>query len=120
MTAWDDWQYYLGDWRSISEEEPGAGVGGFRFDFDLQGQILMRMNFAEYPASEEKPAYHHEYLMIIYRETEGQFRATYLDNEGHSIHYRTEFSNDINTLTFIGDIQPSAPRFRFTYQKIEN
>ncbi len=117
MTNWDDWQYYLGEWIGEGTGEPGEGVGGFRFDFDLQGQILIRRNFAEYPPSAEKAAYRHDDLMIIYRETEGTFRAMYWDNEGHVIHYTVEFSKDKNTLTFIGDVQPSAPRFRFTYQK---
>lgn len=120
MTTWDDWQYYLDEWIGQGTGEPGEGVGGFRFDLDLQGQILMRRNFAEYPASDGKPAYRHDDLMIIYREPDGSSRATYWDNEGHIIHYGAEFSNDKNTLTFIGDIQPSAPRFRFTYQKMGN
>jgi hypothetical protein len=120
MTNWDDWQYYLGEWIGQGAGEPGEGNGGFRFYFDLQDQILVRKNFAEYPASEEKPAYRHDDLMVIYREPERSFRATYWDNEGHVIHYTAEFSQDKNTLTFIGDIQLSAPRFRFTYKKMGN
>lgn len=120
MTNWDDWQYYLGEWIGEGTGEPGEGVGGFRFDFDLQGQILVRRNFAEYLATEEKPAYRHDDLMVIYRESDGPFRATYWDNEGHVIYYTAEFSEDKNILTFLGDIHPFAPRFRFTYKKLDS
>jgi len=120
MTNWNDWQYYLGEWIGKGRGEPGEGSGGFHFYFDLQQQILIRKNFAKYPAHEEKPAYRHDDLMVIHRQAEGLFRATYWDNEGHVIHYTAEFSEDKNNLTLLGDIQPSAPRFRFTYKKIGN
>ncbi len=120
MTNWDDWQYYLGEWIGDGTGEPGEGSGGFSFYFDLQNQILIRKNFAEYPATEEKPAYRHDDLMVIYREPEGPFRAMYWDNEGHIIYYIAKFSEDKNTLTFIGDILESAPRFRFIYKKIDS
>jgi hypothetical protein len=118
MKNWDDWPYYLGEWTGEGTGESGEGSGGFRFDFELQGQILIRRNFADYPASVERPAYRHDDLMIIYGESEGPSRAIYWDNEGHVIHYTAEFSRDKNVLTFLGDIQPSVPRFRFTYEKM--
>lgn len=120
MSDWEDWNYYLGEWTGDGEGEPGEGSGGFRFDFDLQGHILVRKNFAEYLATEKMPAYRHDDLMIIYRDPEQGFRATYWDNEGHIIYYTAEFSQDKNILTFLGDIIPSAPRFRFIYNKVNN
>ncbi len=117
MANWDDWQYYLGEWIGEGTGEPGEGSGGFQFYFDLQNQILIRKNFAEYPATQEKPAYRHDDLMVIYCESDESIRAIYWDNEGHIIHYAVEFSQNKNALTFLGDIQPSAPRFRFTYEK---
>jgi hypothetical protein len=117
---WEDWNYFLGEWTGEGEGAPGQGSGGFRFDFDLQGQILLRRNFAEYPATAEKPAYRHDDLMIIYRDPAQGFRAMYWDNEGHIIFYAAEFSQDKNKLTLLGDIMPSAPRFRFTYQKVND
>lgn len=120
MSAWEEWNYFLGEWTGEGTGEPGEGRGGFRFDFDLHGKILVRRNFAEYPATAEMPAYRHDDLMIVYQDPQQRFRATYWDNEGHIIHYAAEFSQDKNTLTFLGDIEPSAPRFRFTYQKMGN
>ena len=120
MTNWDGWQYFLGEWIGAGTGEPGEGSGEFNFYFDLQTQILIRKSFAEYPASAEKPAYRHDDLMVIYRDSKGLFHATYWDNEGHIIHYTAKFSRDKNTLTFISDIEPAAPRFRFTYKKMRS
>lgn len=117
MSNWEDWQFDLGEWTGEGRGEPGEGSGGFRFDLDLQGQILVRRNFAEYPATTEKSAYRHDDLMIIYHDLQHGFRATYWDNEGHIIIYTAQFSQDKNTLIFLGDSVPSAPRFRFTYRK---
>lgn len=118
MINWNDWQYFLGEWMGEGSGESGKGSGGFHFEFDLQNRILVRKNFAEYPPSKGKPAYRHDDLIVIYQEPEEPFRATYWDNEGHVIHYTVEFSQDKNSLIFLGDILPSAPRFRFTYTKM--
>lgn len=120
MPSWEDWNYYLGEWTGEGGGQPGEGSGGFRFDLDLQGQILVRRNFAEYPAIAEKPAYRHDDLMIIYRDSQNGFRATYWDNEGHIITYTAEFSQDKNILTFLGDTVPTTVRFRFTYNKVND
>lgn len=120
MTNWDGWQYFLGEWISEGIGEAGECSGEFNFYFDFQAQILVRKNFAEYPAREGKPAYRHDDLMVIYRDAEESFRATYRDNEGQVIQYTAEFSADKSALTFISDIQPSAPRFRLAYKKMGN
>lgn len=119
MNNWSDWQFYLGEWVGIGSGQPGEGSGGFSFAFDLQGQILVRRNYAEYPAQDDKPAYRHDDLMIIYQEAEADFRANYFDNEGHVIHYTVKFSPDQRRLIFVSDILPAVPRFRFTYEKLD-
>ena len=120
MFHWEDWNYFLGEWIGEGTGEPGEGRGGFRFDFDLQGQILVRRNFAEYPATAEQPSYRHDDLMIIFQDPQQRFRATYWDNEGHIIRYTVEFSQDKNILIFLGDTIPTAPRFRFTYNRLDD
>ncbi len=120
MADWHAWQFFIGDWVGAGSGQPGEGSGGFRFAFDLQGQILVRRNYAEYPATLEKPAYRHDDLMIIYPESENHFRADYFDNEGHVIHYAIEFSADNSRLIFVSEVLPSAPRFRFTYETLSD
>ena len=85
---------------------------------DLQGKVLVRKNFAEYPPTGGKPALRHEDLMIVYRE-EGspELQAIYFDNEGHVIYYSPQFSPDKKSLTFLSVGRPGTARFRLTYTK---
>src|SRR5262249_30403287 len=63
---WAAWEAFLGDWEGAGSGGPGEGRGEFSFAPELQGAVLVRRNFAEYPASKDKPAYHHDDLMVIY------------------------------------------------------
>jgi hypothetical protein len=118
---WDGFRFLLGEWVGEGAGAPVEATGGFSFSFDLEGKILVRRNRADYPATKDKPAYSHTDLMVIYQEPEGQAtRAIYFDNEGHIIHYAVSLSKDQMTLTFLSDPSPSAPRFRFTYNKARN
>jgi hypothetical protein len=117
---WSPWQFLLGEWVGEGGgNQPGQGAGSCIFHLDLQNRVLMRKNHSEFPASKERPAFSHDDLMIIYQEA-GQTKAVYFDNEGHVINYTAEFSSDQNTLTFVSDIQPTAPRFRLIYIKSPN
>ena len=67
----DDWgaiQYLVGNWTGEGGGVPGQGVGGFSFQPDLHGKILVRKSRAEYPATKDRPAFEHDDLMIVYRE----------------------------------------------------
>ncbi|MFB3922395.1 MAG: hypothetical protein ACE145_11775 [Terriglobia bacterium] len=115
---WDPWRFLLGEWVGEGEGQPGQGIGKFSFALDLQGRILVRKNRADYPATRERPAYSHEDLMVIYQgPSPSSTRAIYFDNEGHVIQYRVTVSTDGNSVTFLSDPSPSAPRFRLTYTK---
>src|SRR6266404_247911 len=87
----DDWgplQFLVGQWTGEGGGEPGQGSGSFSFTPDLQGKILVRKNFAEYPPSNGKPAYRHDDLMVIYRDGPSrQLRAIYFDSAEHTIEY---------------------------------
>lgn len=113
---WDSWDFLLGEWTGEGGGDPGKGVGGFSFYYDLQKTILIRKNYSEYPATENKPAFRHDDFMVIYQENKST-RATYWDNEGHVINYTVEFTEDTNSVIFISDIIPSSPRFRLIYTK---
>jgi hypothetical protein len=118
---WEAFRFLLGDWTGEGTGTPGEATGGFSFSFDLEGKILIRKSRADYPATKDKPAYSHTDLMVIYQEPDGKAtRAIYFDNEGHVIHYEVSLSKDQTTLTFLSDASPSAPRFRFTYNKAKN
>ncbi len=117
---WDSWRFLLGEWVGEGGgSQPGQGAGGCSFYLALQDCILVRKNHSEFPATKDRPAYSHDDVTIIYQ-VPGKTQAIYFDNEGHVINYSAEFSADKNTLTFVSDIQPSAPRFRLTYIKAAN
>ncbi|MCX6151106.1 MAG: hypothetical protein NTX22_11310 [Ignavibacteriales bacterium] len=118
-TNWDSWMFLLGDWVGEGGGGPGQGGGEFSFSYDLQRRVLIRKNFAEYPAAEDRPAFRHDDLMIIFQESD-ETKAIYFDNEGHVINYTVSFSGDKDTITFLGEVKPSAPTFRLSYIKVKN
>jgi len=114
----DPFRFLLGEWVGEGSGKPGEATGGFSFSFDLEKKILVRRNYANYPATKDKPAYSHTDLMIIYQEAASNAtRAIYFDNEGHVINYAVAFSSDNTRLVFTSEPSASAPRFRFTYCK---
>lgn len=118
---WDAFRFLLGDWVGEGTGAPGEATGGFSFSFDLEGKILVRRNRADYPATKDRPAFSHTDLMVIYHEPDGQtVRAIYFDNEGHVINYNVGMAQDQTSVTFLSDPSPSAPRFRFTYNKAKS
>jgi hypothetical protein len=112
--AADDWgpaQFLVGKWMGEGSGEPGKGTGSFSFTPDLQGKVLVRKSFAEYPAANGRPASRHDDLMIVYRDDAGKLRATYFDSEGHVIQYAVNSSGD--GVAFVSD--GPGPRYRLTY-----
>ena len=115
---WDAWQFLLGEWIGEGGGTPGQGGGGMTFHFDLQGQVLLRLNHMDFLATPERPAFAHDDLTVIYPQPDGAMRAIYFDNEGHVIPYSVTSTAD--TIILVSDPEPSAPRFRTTYLKGEN
>ncbi len=114
---WNAWKFLLGEWVGEGTGSPGEGTGGFTFALDLGNRILVRKNFAEYPATKDRPAFRHDDLMIVYQESGNPTRAEYFDNEGHVIHYVVSFSADSNSVVFVSDASSSEPRYRLTNTK---
>jgi hypothetical protein len=111
---WAAWQPFLGTWVGGGSGQPGQGAGEFTFAPELQGAVLVRHNYAKYPATGDKPAYRHDDLMVIHAEGEST-RADYWDNEGHVIHYMVDVS--AGKLVFVSDGAQPGPRYRLTYVK---
>jgi len=114
--AWASFEYLIGDWVGEGEGQPGQGTGGFTFLPDLQDHILVRKSFAAYPATKDRPAFRHDDLIVVYKDSESlPPRAVYFDSEGHVIHYSVTVSADHKTVEFVSDTLPSSPRYRLTY-----
>ena len=114
--GWGRYEFLLGEWVGEGEGQPGLGEGQFSFQLDLQKHVLVRKNYAVYPAANGRPAFRHDDLMVIYRESDGAPpKAIYFDSEGHVIRYSVTTSSDQKTIQFISDVLPSTPRYRLTY-----
>ncbi len=111
---WGPAQFLIGNWAGEGGGQPGKGGGAFSFAPDLQGKILVRKSFAEYPPANGRPAARHEDLTIVFRdETTHDLRATYFDSEEHVIHYSVKPVE--GGVIFVSEGAPSNPRFRLTY-----
>jgi hypothetical protein len=111
---WGPAQFLTGHWIGEGSGQPGKGTGAFSFTPDLQGKVLVRKSFAEYPPADGKPASRHDDLTVIYRdEPTRELRATYFDSEGHVIRYT--LSPVEKGVVFVSDAAPDQPRYRLTY-----
>lgn len=111
-------QFLLGDWVAEGGGAPGQATGKFSFTADLQGAVIIRKSYAEYPATKDKPAYRHDDLMVLYADAaSNQPRAIFFDNEGHTINYSIRAADDGSSIEFLSEPQGASPRFRLTYQK---
>lgn len=112
---WGPLEFLVGHWTGEgATADQGSGAGAFSFTPDLQGKVLLRKNFAEYPQANGRPAYRHDDLMIIYHDGSAHdLRAIYFDNEEHIIHYAVRSSG--NSAVFLSEGSPDAPHFRLTY-----
>ncbi len=116
---WADFRFLMGAW--VSAGKPEEGSGSFTLEPDLGGKVLVRRNVAHLPPAPGRRGGKHEDLMVIYREPGAkQVRASYFDNEGHTIDYSVSALPDAKGLVFVSSPQPSAPRFRLTYTKGED
>jgi len=113
---WSLFQFLIGEWLGEGSGKPGETIGSSIFSFDLQNKVLIRKSYADYPAANNRPSFRHDDLMIVYQEKKS-IKAIYFDNEGHVINYSVSLSQDLNTITFVSDINPTVPRFRFVYTK---
>lgn len=112
--GWKALAFLAGEWTAgNSAGQPGkASAGGFTFRYELDGKVLVRRSFAEYPAGEGKPAIRHEDLMIVYPGS--PVKAVYWDSEGHVIQYRV--AAVAGGVEFLSDPEERAPRYRLTYR----
>lgn len=113
---WSDFRFLMGAWETDSGAA-NSGSGTFSLLPDVQNQILIRRNHAEYPASPGRPASVHDDLMIIYNNPAGGYKAHYYDSEGHTIDYEIAVSPDKDTLTFVSAASEVVPRYKLTYIK---
>lgn len=113
-TTWNRWSWLIGDWIGEGNGAPRQGTGWFSSYPDLDGKILLRKSHSEYPATENKPEIIHNDLMVVYLDdSNSPNKASYFDNEGHTINYMISCSG--TSIVFTSIKTQKAPIFRLTY-----
>ncbi len=111
---WKNLEFLFGNWIGAGSGQPGAGQGEYSFQPEINNQIIVRHNVAEYssgPASGSR----HDDLMIIYADTpKSAVRAIYFDSEGHTIRY-TVATPAPTSVVFESEASQPGPRYRLTY-----
>ncbi len=111
---WSQWTWLLGTWQGESDGKPGTGSGTFSLMPDLDGHVLLRKSHTEFPATDQRPAFTHDDLMVVTPATGSEpVRASYYDNEGHSILYMVALADSAIVMT--SDAKEKSPFFRLTY-----
>jgi len=109
-------RFLMGEW--VADGPAASGSGHFEFTPDVQGNVVIRRNHAEYPAANGRPASNHDDLLVIYREgTPAVTRAIYFDNEGYVIRYAVD-SGAPDAVTLVSEAVVGTPRFRLSYKKL--
>ena len=111
--------YLVGRWTDTSRRgEPGSSTaGGETWRLALDGQILVREAWCEFPAEGERPAFRHEDLLVVYLESDGEVRAIFWDSQGHLIHYREVHADpDGQGVGFVSDPAAPGPRQWLQYR----
>ncbi len=112
-------QFLVGTWSGIGSGKPGEAINGSTtFSRELDGNVIVRKNRAEYPPTSGGAAKNiHEDLMVIYQQPEDEkIHATYFDNEGHVINYTASFPARQPAVVFESTASEKSPRFRLLYE----
>jgi hypothetical protein len=116
---WEKWNHLIGEWVGEGNGQPGKGEGIFSFRKDLDGKILVRKNHTVFPATTDSESKIHDDLLVVYPSpVNDHLEAIYFDNEGHTIKYTVSFAE--KSIIFTSDIVQGAPRFRLSYETIDN
>ncbi len=118
--SWAPFQFLIGTWSGSGSGQPGeASSGSTTFTFELDKNVIVRKNRAEYPPPPGKnTAIVHEDLLIIFRpKGDAQFRAIYFDNEGNVIHYAVSLPGlGKPTVVFESEGNGTTSRFKLVYE----
>jgi hypothetical protein len=113
---WKAFDFLIGDFVAAGGGAPGSATGATSLHPIMNGTVLERVNTAEYPAQNGRPALTHEDRMYVYRDPDAKaLRALYFDPEGHVILYRLSTDAAAHSVQMISDPIPGQPRYRLTY-----
>ena len=108
--------FLLGDWDAVGL--PPGESGAFNFSPAVQDRIIVRTNYAKYPARDGRPATRHDDLMVIFMEGPA-VKADYFDSERHVIHYVVQ-PRGPKDVVFVSEPRAGEPRYRLSYTLMAN
>lgn len=112
---WSNFEFLVGSWAADADPAQPGVTGSTVFRFDLDRAILVRENRADYPAQNGQPAQHHRDLMVIAGDDSGALKATYWDNEPHTIYY--DVTTSPGEVLFTTPQGAPGPRYRLVYRR---
>ena len=119
QNSWDKWNWLLGEWQGEGSGQPGQGGGTFTFAFELDKKIIVRKSSTEFPATENRPKFVYQDLMIVYLDYTGNpTKAICFNNEGYTINYLITYAE--KTIILTSEKIPNAPIFRLTYTLLDD
>jgi hypothetical protein len=118
VRPWAPLEFLAGTWEGLGSGAPGEGRGGCTFAFELDKNILVRKNWAEYaPKPGQTRGVSHQDLMIVYADPgDPRLKAIYFDMESHVIRYVLQTPNRPNQAVFESEPGTKGPRFRLSYE----
>ena len=103
--------FLVGSWEPT--EAPKGSTGGCEFYPSVDGHLIVRSNYADYPATDKEPGHFHDDMMVIFVERE-EVHADYYDNEGKVIRYTVSVP-DSHHAVFLSAPSDAEPKFRLSY-----
>ena len=107
-------KFLIGDWKAAGDTQIGKGEGGFSFQPEINGQVILRRNFAEYKSGTAAGTRHDDLMLIYAGQGDSAPQALYIDSEGHVIQYSVSFPSP-DQVVFDSATQP-GPKFRLSYR----
>jgi hypothetical protein len=108
--VWEPLEFLLGTWSATSDNQLESSYGATTFKLDLQKQIIVRTNFAQYTKGQQAGTRHDDLMVIYFDQTP---RAIYFDSEGHTIRYNITFPQR-NSVVFESEPSQPGPRYRLS------
>jgi hypothetical protein len=117
-STWKPLEFLIGTWEATTRGgSAGAATSGtYSFQLELRGHVLARHSSNSGCKGPADFDCEHGDFLYIYPDTLGQsFKAIYLDNEGHVIHYDVSTPTP-TTAVFLSSQSQPGPQFRLSYE----
>jgi hypothetical protein len=117
-TPWKRLEFLMGTWEATTRGgSAGAATSGtYSFQLELRDHVLARNSSNSGCKGPADFDCEHGDFLYVYPDTPGEsYKAIYLDNEGHVIHYDVS-TPTATTAVFLSSPAQPGPQFRLSYE----